>query len=110
MLLQAAAVFGGLNDLSMFARSLKSLISTSRLDTVPANHVARDQLCFFANSLQMDMPTPPPVHGMKSWSVLTPYYSEDVVKLTRTLARSDMPLISMFADIFRQATGHHHRR
>lgn len=46
---------------------------------VPTNLEARRRITFFANSLFMDMPRPPRVHKMLSFSVLTPYYSEETV-------------------------------
>eukprot|EP00656_Telonema_subtile_P053047 TRINITY_DN755_c0_g2_i12.p1 TRINITY_DN755_c0_g2~~TRINITY_DN755_c0_g2_i12.p1 ORF type:complete len:2229 (+),score=428.66 TRINITY_DN755_c0_g2_i12:164-6850(+) len=66
-------------NLVLYAKSLKLLMTTAKLDTTPANSVARDQLAFFANSLLMNIPVPPAVGAMRSWSVLTPYYSEDVI-------------------------------
>ncbi|KAG0624695.1 hypothetical protein M758_3G268300 [Ceratodon purpureus] len=46
---------------------------------VPVNLEARRRLQFFSNSLFMSMPQPPPVRKMFSFSVFTPYYSEDVI-------------------------------
>ncbi|KAM7263099.1 hypothetical protein ACFE04_000782 [Oxalis oulophora] len=46
---------------------------------VPSNLDARRRITFFANSLFMDMPTTPKVRDMLSFSVLTPYYKEDVL-------------------------------
>nr|XP_024357146.1 callose synthase 9-like isoform X3 [Physcomitrium patens] len=46
---------------------------------VPVNLEARRRLQFFSNSLFMSMPQPPPVRKMISFSVLTPYYEEDVM-------------------------------
>ncbi|GAB4828141.1 Callose synthase 2 [Ancistrocladus abbreviatus] len=46
---------------------------------VPANLDARRRITFFANSLFMDMPAAPKVRNMLSFSVLTPYYMEDVL-------------------------------
>ncbi|KAK8637452.1 hypothetical protein V6N13_064871 [Hibiscus sabdariffa] len=43
---------------------------------VPRNSEARRRITFFANSLFMNMPTAPKVGDMRSFSVLTPYYSE----------------------------------
>ncbi|OMO49646.1 Glycosyl transferase, family 48 [Corchorus capsularis] len=45
---------------------------------VPRNSEARRRITFFANSLFMNMPTAPKVTDMCSFSVLTPYYNEDV--------------------------------
>ncbi|KAG9444221.1 hypothetical protein H6P81_015561 [Aristolochia fimbriata] len=45
---------------------------------VPKNLEARRRISFFANSLFMDIPTAPKVRNMLSFSVLTPYYTEEV--------------------------------
>ncbi|KAF6171148.1 hypothetical protein GIB67_012222 [Kingdonia uniflora] len=46
---------------------------------VPMNLDARRRITFFANSLFMNMPSAPKVRNMLSFSVLTPYYKEDVL-------------------------------
>ncbi|XP_008801869.1 callose synthase 5 [Phoenix dactylifera] len=46
---------------------------------VPTNLEARRRIAFFSNSLFMDMPRAPRVRKMLSFSVLTPYYSEETV-------------------------------
>ncbi|KAG5250650.1 GLUCAN SYNTHASE family protein [Salix suchowensis] len=46
---------------------------------VPWNLDARRRITFFANSLFMNMPKAPKVRDMFSFSVLTPYYKEDVL-------------------------------
>ncbi|KAM0047910.1 putative 1,3-beta-glucan synthase [Helianthus debilis subsp. tardiflorus] len=46
---------------------------------VPMNLEARRRITFFTNSLYMKMPNAPKVHNMMSFSVLTPYYNEDVL-------------------------------
>ncbi|XP_021713855.1 callose synthase 5-like isoform X2 [Chenopodium quinoa] len=46
---------------------------------VPTNLEARRRIAFFTNSLFMDMPRAPKVRKMLSFSVLTPYYSEETV-------------------------------
>ncbi|KAJ4825933.1 Callose synthase 5 [Turnera subulata] len=46
---------------------------------VPTNLEARRRISFFTNSLFMDMPRPPTVRKMLSFSVMTPYYSEETV-------------------------------
>ncbi|KAL8268757.1 hypothetical protein R6Q59_002555 [Mikania micrantha] len=46
---------------------------------VPMNLEARRRITFFTNSLFMKMPNAPTVHNMMSFSVLTPYYKEDVL-------------------------------
>ncbi|GMH07103.1 hypothetical protein Nepgr_008943 [Nepenthes gracilis] len=46
---------------------------------VPLNLEARRRMTFFTNSLFMTMPSAPEVRKMLSFSVLTPYYKEDVL-------------------------------
>ncbi|CAL0326298.1 unnamed protein product [Lupinus luteus] len=53
-------------------------VKESAMD-VPANLDARRRITFFSNSLFMDMPDPPKVRNMMSFSVLTPYYDEPVL-------------------------------
>ncbi|KAB1210572.1 Callose synthase 5 [Morella rubra] len=53
-------------------------VKESALD-VPTNLEARRRIAFFTNSLFMDMPRAPKVRKMISFSVLTPYYSEETV-------------------------------
>ncbi|XP_074292590.1 callose synthase 3-like [Silene latifolia] len=53
-------------------------VKESAMD-VPSNLDARRRLSFFSNSLFMDMPPPPKVRNMLSFSVLTPYYVEEVL-------------------------------
>nr|QKN22528.1 callose synthase 1 [Urtica dioica subsp. dioica] len=45
---------------------------------VPSNLEARRRISFFSNSLFMDMPEAPKIRNMLSFSVLTPYYKEEV--------------------------------
>lgn len=53
-------------------------VKESAMD-VPSNLDARRRLSFFSNSLFMDMPPAPKVRNMLSFSVLTPYYTEEVL-------------------------------
>ncbi|PWA67696.1 glycosyl transferase, family 48 [Artemisia annua] len=46
---------------------------------VPSNTEARRRICFFSNSLFMEMPEAPKVRNMISFSILTPYINEDVL-------------------------------
>ncbi|XP_076893137.1 callose synthase 2-like [Bidens hawaiensis] len=46
---------------------------------VPSNIEARRRISFFSNSLFMEMPAAPKVRNMISFSVLTPYFNEDVL-------------------------------
>ncbi|KAF4374958.1 hypothetical protein G4B88_004709 [Cannabis sativa] len=52
---------------------------------VPSNLEARRRMSFFSNSLFMDMPDAPKVRNMLSFSVLTPYYTEEVLFSLRDL-------------------------
>ncbi|XXG58927.1 hypothetical protein AAC387_Pa04g1108 [Persea americana] len=53
-------------------------VKESAID-VPMNLEARRRIAFFSNSLFMDMPRAPRVRKMLSFSVMTPYYSEETV-------------------------------
>ncbi|CAM0908545.1 unnamed protein product [Alopecurus aequalis] len=53
-------------------------VKESAMD-VPTNLDARRRISFFANSLFMEMPNAPKVRNMLPFSVLTPYYKEDVL-------------------------------
>ncbi|KAL6341057.1 hypothetical protein AAG906_032172 [Vitis piasezkii] len=53
-------------------------VKESAMD-VPSNLEARRRISFFSNSLFMDMPIAPKVRNMLSFSVLTPYYTEEVL-------------------------------
>ncbi|XP_020081166.1 callose synthase 7-like, partial [Ananas comosus] len=61
---------------------------------VPTNLDARRRMTFFANSLFMKMPTAPEVHEMMSFSVLTPYYKEEVLYSEDELRRKNEDGIS----------------
>ncbi|XP_056169325.1 callose synthase 3-like [Syzygium oleosum] len=52
---------------------------------VPSNLEARRRISFFSNSLFMEMPAAPKVRNMLSFSVLTPYYTEEVLFSVRDL-------------------------
>ncbi|KAH7445830.1 hypothetical protein KP509_01G025800 [Ceratopteris richardii] len=49
------------------------------MNDVPKNLDARRRIAFFSNSIFMNMPHAPTVERMLSFSVLTPYYKEDVL-------------------------------
>ncbi|GMP68140.1 hypothetical protein CsSME_00027860 [Camellia sinensis var. sinensis] len=59
-------------------------VKESAMD-VPSNLEARRRISFFSNSLFMDMPSAPKVRNMLSFSVLMPYYSEEVLFSLREL-------------------------
>ncbi|KAJ6755472.1 CALLOSE SYNTHASE 2 [Salix purpurea] len=52
-------------------------VKESAMD-VPSNLEARRRISFFSNSLFMEMPGAPKVRNMLSFTVLTPYYVEEV--------------------------------
>ncbi|XP_021300964.1 callose synthase 5 [Herrania umbratica] len=67
-------------------RRLHMLLTVKESATdIPTNLEARRRIAFFANSLFMDMPRAPQVRNMLSFSVLTPYYSEETVYSTTEL-------------------------
>ena len=57
---------------------LRMLMNVTSAEAEPAAPEAKRRLSFFVNSLFMDLPTAPAMRDMASWSVMTPYYSEDV--------------------------------
>ncbi|XP_059452724.1 callose synthase 7-like isoform X2 [Corylus avellana] len=61
---------------------------------VPQNLEARRRITFFANSLFMNMPSAPKVRDMMSFSVLTPYYKEDVLYSEEELQKENEDGIS----------------
>ncbi|KAM0847489.1 hypothetical protein ACQ4PT_054995 [Festuca glaucescens] len=61
-------------------------VKESAMD-VPTNLEARRRISFFTNSLFMDIPRAPRVRKMLSFSVMTPYYSEETV-----YSRNDLDL------------------
>ncbi|XP_057956025.1 callose synthase 7 isoform X2 [Malania oleifera] len=62
---------------------------------VPMNLEARRRITFFTNSLFMTMPPAPRVHDMLSFSVLTPYYKEDVLYTAEELTKENDDGISI---------------
>lgn len=68
---------------AFFYRQLRRLraILTSRdsMHNVPVNQEARRRIAFFSNSLFMNIPHAPLVEKMMAFTVLTPYYDEEVM-------------------------------
>ncbi|KAL6203782.1 hypothetical protein ACLB2K_027481 [Fragaria x ananassa] len=62
---------------------------------VPSNLEARRRISFFSNSLFMDMPPAPKVRNMLSFSVLTPYYTEEVLFSIEGLERPNEDGVSI---------------
>ncbi|VFQ84068.1 unnamed protein product [Cuscuta campestris] len=62
------------------ARRLRTILtSRDSMSNIPRNLEARRRLAFFSNSLFMNMPHAPHVEKMRAFSVLTPYYNEEVL-------------------------------
>ncbi|KAA8526382.1 hypothetical protein F0562_008415 [Nyssa sinensis] len=55
------------------------LVSRDSMHNIPTNIEARRRIAFFSNSLFMNMPHAPQVEKMMAFSVLTPYYNEEVL-------------------------------
>ncbi|KAF7850539.1 hypothetical protein BT93_L5419 [Corymbia citriodora subsp. variegata] len=64
------------------------LTSQDSMHDIPVNLEARRRIAFFSNSLFMNMPHAPQVEKMMAFSVLTPYYNEEVV-FSREQLRTD---------------------
>lgn len=76
--------------LSMQLRRLDTILtSRDSMHNVPLNLEARRRIAFFTNSLFMNMPRAPYVEKMMAFSVLTPYYNEDVIYGKEMLRREN---------------------
>lgn len=62
---------------------------------VPTNLEARRRISFFSNSLFMDMPHAPKVRNMLSFSILTPYFNEEVLFSINSLERPNEDGVSI---------------
>eukprot|EP00252_Welwitschia_mirabilis_P021807 TRINITY_DN5707_c0_g1_i1.p1 TRINITY_DN5707_c0_g1~~TRINITY_DN5707_c0_g1_i1.p1 ORF type:complete len:1286 (-),score=151.96 TRINITY_DN5707_c0_g1_i1:119-3502(-) len=71
------------------------LTVTESAQDVPANLEARRRISFFTNSLFMDMPNAPKVRNMLSFSILTPYYKEEVLFSPRDLQQENEDGVSL---------------
>ncbi|KAL6591573.1 hypothetical protein ACP70R_050076 [Stipagrostis hirtigluma subsp. patula] len=69
-------------------------VKESAMD-VPTNLDARRRISFFANSLFMVMPSAPKVRHMLPFSVLTPYYKEDVLFSSQALEEQNEDGVSI---------------
>ncbi|KAJ3680407.1 hypothetical protein LUZ60_016685 [Juncus effusus] len=69
-------------------------VTESAMD-VPTNLEARRRISFFSNSLFMVMPDAPQVRNMLSFSVLTPYYNEDVLFTLQNLDETNEDGVSI---------------
>ncbi|GMP72443.1 hypothetical protein CsSME_00030483 [Camellia sinensis var. sinensis] len=89
------------DDDAYFYRQLRRLqtILTSRdsMHNVPKNLEARRRISFFSNSLFMNIPRAPQVDKMMAFSVLTPYYDEEVCYGKESLrSRNDDGISTLF--------------
>ncbi|RLM93593.1 callose synthase 11-like [Panicum miliaceum] len=87
------------NDDVSFYKQVRRLhtILTFRdsMNNVPKNPEARRRITFFSNSLFMNMPRAPTVEKMMAFSVLTPYYNEDVMYNRDQLRRENEDGVSI---------------
>ncbi|KAG8635367.1 hypothetical protein MANES_16G027432v8 [Manihot esculenta] len=97
LLFENAIEFPDAED-EFLSRNLRRLhtILTSRysMRNVPKNIEARRRIAFFSNSLFMNMPHAPNVDKMMAFSVLTPYYEEEVCFAKEMLRRPNEDGIS----------------
>lgn len=70
------------------------LTSRDSMHNVPLNLEARRRIAFFSNSLFMNMPLAPCVEKMMAFTVLTPYYDEDVLYTEGSLRKENEDGIS----------------
>ncbi|CAA0825289.1 Callose synthase 11 [Striga hermonthica] len=82
LLFENAIEMPGADD-AFFYRQLRRLYtilnSRDSMHNVPKNIEARRRIAFFSNSVFMNMPRAPQVEKMMAFSVLTPYYDEEVL-------------------------------
>lgn len=92
LLFENAIEFPDARD-AVFTEQLRRLhtILTSRdsMHNVPLNLEARRRIAFFTNSLFMNMPRAPYVEKMMAFSVLTPYYDEEVMYSKEALRKEN---------------------
>ncbi|XP_030462303.1 callose synthase 12-like [Syzygium oleosum] len=77
-------------------RRLQMILKTrDSLQNIPASEEARRRITFFCNSLFMDLPRAPSVERIKAFSVLTPYYDEEVLYSKEELLKENEDGISI---------------
>ena len=76
-------------------RGLLALCNTAVVDVKPKHWEVQRRLSWFISSLFMDVPRPAPVARMQSWSVLTPFYAEDLLYSAKELALKNEDGISV---------------
>jgi len=98
LLFEDAITCPGEDDLSFYkqVRRLHTILtSRDSMNDIPKNPEARRRIAFFSNSLFMNMPRAPTVEKMVAFSVLTPYYNEDVLYNKDQLRRENEDGISI---------------
>jgi callose synthase len=68
---------------------LHGLLNLHVAEAEPRSMEARRRLTFFVNSLFMDLPKAPSIAHMMSWTVLTPFYGEEVVFSRKDLEQAN---------------------
>ena len=76
-------------------QGLVRLCTTAQIDTTPQEPEVKRRLCWFIGSLFMEMPRSPPVKQMHSWTVMTPFYAEDLLYSAKELASKTEDGVSM---------------
>ncbi|XP_047318610.1 callose synthase 12-like [Impatiens glandulifera] len=82
LLFENAVVLPDITDEAFYrqVRRLHTLLSSNdSMHNIPMNLEARRRIAFFSNSLFMNIPHAPQVEKMMTFSVLTPYYNEEVL-------------------------------
>ncbi|KAK1275515.1 Callose synthase 12 [Acorus gramineus] len=82
LLFENAIELPGKDELGFYkqVRRLQTILtSRDSMHNIPKNLEARRRIAFFSNSLFMNMHRAPQVEKMLSFSVLTPYYNEEVL-------------------------------
>ncbi|KAD3641998.1 hypothetical protein R6Q59_004617 [Mikania micrantha] len=82
LLFENAVELPGLENDNFYrqARRLHTILTShDSMNNIPVNLEARRRIAFFSNSLFMNIPHAPQVEKMMGFSVLTPYYNEEVV-------------------------------
>lgn len=94
LLFENAVEFPDAEDARHLRRLQTILTSRDSMHNVPTNLEARRRIAFFSNSLFMNMPHAPRVEKMVPFSILTPYYNEEVMYGQGTLRNENEDGIS----------------
>lgn len=98
LLFENAIELPNADDLNFYkqVRRLHTILtSRESMNNVPRNLEAQRRIAFFTNSLFMNMPRAPKVEKMRPFSVLTPYYSEEVLYSREQLQKENEDGISI---------------